>query len=31
VILGEALRDFHVLGAALILLGIWLATGRRAA
>ena len=29
-ILGEALRSFHFVGAALILFGIWLATGRRA-
>lgn len=29
-ILGEALRDFHLIGAGLVLFGIWLATGRRA-
>lgn len=27
-LLGEALRDFHLVGAALILLGVWLATAR---
>lgn len=30
-ILDEALKSFHFVGAALVLFGIWLATGRRAA